>query len=218
MVSNSDIRPPVIMDLGDGSYYYNYNIREVVVEQENEDETPKKGYEYETVHIWNNPTLERIVSVSGNNSADFKAEAYKALVAEGYALPDLDLVKQIRIDQLTEYDKSNKVNGFVFGGQTMWIDKLTRIPLLTTLSILEGAGETKTELWTDSVPAVAVPIEIATLKQMLYAIEIYATNCLNVTKQHTNKIFAAESEIIVWAYDFTLGYPQKINFDEMAGG
>ena len=215
MESNSDIRPPRIMDLGDGSYYYNYNIREEYIEQG--DGTQMKGYKYDYVHIWNKPTLEAIISVSGNNSADFKADAYKALVEGNYAPFDLGLVKQIRIEQLNEYDKSSEVNGFIFSGQTMWIDKLTRIPLLTTLAILEGTGEVETELWTEGLPPVAVPLEIATLKKMLYAIEIYAKLCLDVTKSHASAIFALKTEASVWAYNFIKNYPPKLNFDEMAG-
>ena len=34
MKSNSDVRPPKFVNLGDGSWHYNYNIKEVQVEAE----------------------------------------------------------------------------------------------------------------------------------------------------------------------------------------
>jgi hypothetical protein len=60
MKSNSDVRPPVLLDLGDGSWHYNYHIKEVPVTTESGEE--KTAFEYETVHIWGNPKYETLVS------------------------------------------------------------------------------------------------------------------------------------------------------------
>ena len=51
MKTNSDHRPPALLDLGDGSWHFNYNMREV--ERENE---PGTGmvFEYDTVHVRDN--------------------------------------------------------------------------------------------------------------------------------------------------------------------
>lgn len=59
MKSNSDVKPPKFLNLGDGSWHYNYNIREVEVE--NEDGTTRTAYEYDTVHIWGTPTYPKLV-------------------------------------------------------------------------------------------------------------------------------------------------------------
>ncbi len=59
MKSSSDVRPKVFLDLGDGSWHYNYHIKEVEVEQE--DGTKKTMYEYETVQVWGTPTYETLV-------------------------------------------------------------------------------------------------------------------------------------------------------------
>ncbi|MDR0602760.1 MAG: hypothetical protein LBG80_00475 [Bacteroidales bacterium] len=63
MKSHSDIRPPIFQDLGDGSWYYNFNIREVQaptddLQGESEEKT---AFEYETVHIWGKPEYESLV-------------------------------------------------------------------------------------------------------------------------------------------------------------
>lgn len=63
MKSNSDVRPPILLDLGDGSFHYNYNIKEVEVKpvdiQQGKEEVRKIGYEYETVQIWGTPDCDK---------------------------------------------------------------------------------------------------------------------------------------------------------------
>ncbi|MDR3133726.1 MAG: hypothetical protein LBU42_06850 [Prevotellaceae bacterium] len=59
MKSNSDVRPPILQDLGDGSWHYNYNIKEVQRKTESEEE--KTVFEYETIHIWGQPKYETLV-------------------------------------------------------------------------------------------------------------------------------------------------------------
>lgn len=59
MKSNSNVKPPILLDLGDGSWYYNYNIK--VVEVENEDGTKGTAYDYDTVHIWGTPNYDKCV-------------------------------------------------------------------------------------------------------------------------------------------------------------
>jgi hypothetical protein len=60
MKSNSDVRPPVLLDLGDGSWHYNYNVKEVPVTTESGED--KTAFEYETVHIWANPNYETLAN------------------------------------------------------------------------------------------------------------------------------------------------------------
>jgi hypothetical protein len=60
MLSNSDDRPPILQDLGDGSWYYNYNIQEIRKTDENGEE--KTVFECETVHIWANPDYETLAN------------------------------------------------------------------------------------------------------------------------------------------------------------
>jgi hypothetical protein len=61
MKSNSDVRPPVLQDLGDGSWHYNYNVKEVPEKTESGEE--KTVFEYDTVHIWGKPTYETLVPI-----------------------------------------------------------------------------------------------------------------------------------------------------------
>lgn len=90
MKSNSDVRPPIIQDLGDGSYYYNYNIHEVRVSAEpTEGEEPEERtvFEYEAVLIWGIPNYEKCV---------------KAVLRD-------------RRDETEEFNLINKYNAFALG-------------------------------------------------------------------------------------------------------
>jgi hypothetical protein len=60
MKSNSDVRPSILLDLGDGSWHYNYHIKEVPVTTESGED--KTAFEYETVHIWANPNYETLAN------------------------------------------------------------------------------------------------------------------------------------------------------------
>lgn len=92
MKSNSDVRPLVIQDLGNGSYYYNYNIHEVTVpveptEDEAEDTEEKTAYEYDSVLIWGIPNYAKCV---------------KAVLRD-------------RRDETEEFSLINKYNAFALG-------------------------------------------------------------------------------------------------------
>ena len=56
MKSSSDVRPAIILPLGNGSYHYNYNIVEEKVEDPETGE--KTVYNYDTVQVWQKPDYE----------------------------------------------------------------------------------------------------------------------------------------------------------------
>lgn len=109
MKSNSNVRPPIILDLGDGSFHYNYNIKEVEVQpadiQQEKTETPQIGYEYETVQIWGTPDYDKCVKA----------------------------VLRSRRDETEEFNLINKYNAFALGlskdpaDETEYKDYLTEV-------------------------------------------------------------------------------------------
>jgi hypothetical protein len=93
MKSNADNRPPALLDLGDGSWHYNYNIQEVqVVAGFGEERT---AFGYDTVHILGAPEYDKLV---------------KAVISEHYSLEE-------------EISLINKYNAFVAGLSTDPADK-----------------------------------------------------------------------------------------------
>jgi len=63
MKSNSDKRPAVFHDLGDGSWHYNYNIEEVREENFPQEDEEQTVFNYDTVHFWGNPEYEKLVAL-----------------------------------------------------------------------------------------------------------------------------------------------------------
>ena len=58
MKSNSNVRPAIIQDLGNGSFHYNYNVTERKIKDEEIGE--KTVYDYDTVQVWEKPTYENL--------------------------------------------------------------------------------------------------------------------------------------------------------------
>lgn len=102
MKSNSDVRPPCLLDLGNGSWHYNYNITEVETpaeptEQGDDTAEPavRVSYNYDTVLIWGAPNADKCI---------------KAVLRD-------------RRDETEEFNLINKYNSFVVGISTDENDK-----------------------------------------------------------------------------------------------
>ena len=121
----------------------------------------------------------------------------------------LDVIKEEAIEQITEYDQSEDVNSFTLQGKTMWLPKETRVGLVNSVTIEKNAGKKTTVLWFGG-EKYELPVDTAL--QMLSDLELYALECYNVTAAHKAAVNALESVEDVVAYDYTQGYPEKLNF------
>ena len=102
MKSNSNDRPAILQDLGNGSWHYNYNIAEVEVRPEpmavaegEHAPTARKAYDYDTVEVWGRPDYDKCVKA----------------------------VLRSRRDETEEFSLINKYNAFVLGLSTDEADK-----------------------------------------------------------------------------------------------
>lgn len=118
--------------------------------------------------------------------------------------------RSIVLQKIQNYNMSDNVDGFILGGQHVWLTKPQRESLLTSLNMFVKAG-------VDTFPFVlggrAMELPCAQMEAMLAAVEVYATQCLMVTAQHTAAVTALEKEEEMLAYDFTTGYPEMLEFD-----
>lgn len=81
MKSNSNVRPAIIQDLGNGSYHYNYNVVERTVEDEETGE--KTVYDYDTVQVWEKPTYDNLTRAIIRSEVDETEEF--SLINDYYA-------------------------------------------------------------------------------------------------------------------------------------
>lgn len=105
------------------------------------------------------------------------------------------------------YDVSPAVNEFTIGGISVWLDKNTRAGLKLRFEAEIASGETETTLWYNGM---SFNLQLEQAVQMLYAIELYASKCYDVTQQHLANIQNLTVELE--NYDYQSGYPEKLAF------
>lgn len=121
----------------------------------------------------------------------------------------LEQAKFEKKEQINQYDRSDNVNSFTINGQDMWLTVSERQQIATQISANEAVGRENMTRWFNEVE---FTFPIATWKQMLVALEVYAGDALNVTEAHKAAVDALDSIEDVDNYDYTADYPAKLNF------
>ena len=127
-----------------------------------------------------------------------------------------DLVENIegirarKIAEIEAYDKSDAVNRFTIGGLSMWLSREERASLKIRFEAEKAAGKTDTVLWFDGV---RIPIpDIDAGLGMLVKLELYASECYDITQQHIAAVKQLKTADEINAYDHAVGYPDKLEF------
>lgn len=126
---------------------------------------------------------------------------------EALALPD---VKEYVIGKIEDYDTSDNVNDVVYQGRHMWYDKDTRACISYSMECEKKAGESSTVLTAPDGEQYELDIDLAI--GLFAQLEVYAKKCFNVTASHRAAVKALDSVDEVLAYDYTTGYPDKLEF------
>lgn len=119
----------------------------------------------------------------------------------------VEIIQELVINEITEYDTSENVNSFCLNGLTVWLDKDTRVGLMNSTTIQKNAGLETSVLWLGTM-ALEVPCDQAI--QLLSALEIYALECFNITAEHKKNVLALDNIDDLVNYDYTKGYPEKL--------
>lgn len=121
----------------------------------------------------------------------------------------LERAKQEKIAELEAYDQSDAVDSFTINGQSMWLTVEERQQIATQISANEAVGRDNMTRWFGGH---SFTFPLATWKQMLVALEVYAGDAINVTEAHKAAIEALDTIEDIEAYDFTANYPTKLSF------
>ena len=119
----------------------------------------------------------------------------------------LEQAKVEKIAEITAYDTSDNVNGFVLNGAVVWLDKATRVGLMNSTTIAKAAGKQTTTLWLGGLKLV---VDCDKAIQLLSALEMYALECFNVTESHKQAVSELTTIEEVEAYDYKAGYPKML--------
>lgn len=117
--------------------------------------------------------------------------------------------KKDKKHDIESYDSSNAVNEFYISGMPVWLDKATRAGLKLRFEAEIAMGKTETALWYGNIQ---FPLPLQTAMQMLYTIELYASECYDNTQRHLAAVDSLEDLNSILEYDYISGYPEKLNF------
>ena len=126
----------------------------------------------------------------------------------------LALAKGKKDGDITAFDNSANVNSFIIGGLPMWLGWELRARLKQSLEGVESAGGTE---MTKSFGGIDYTFSTDQWNAMINTVENYAGACQKVTEGHRVAVNALTTIADVEAYDYTTGYPPKINFDTYFG-
>lgn len=122
---------------------------------------------------------------------------------------------RLKLQDLVQYDESSNVNDCIitYKGQELhyWANKMERDSLKGAVSDFLSLDRYSYRLDLREL-GVAIQIPSKALLNMLIQLECYAADCYNKTTDHQFAIKQLTSIEEVTNYDFTVGYPEKLNF------
>ena len=128
---------------------------------------------------------------------------------EPTAAEKLQAAKDEKLMQIDTYDASPNVEQFTINGTPMWLNHEVRQQIKTSV---EAYAATGAEAVTKIFNGVEYTFPCETWLQMLAALEVYAAEALNVTERHRLNVKALTTQKKVRDYDYTEGYPAKLEF------
>ena len=148
--------------------------------------------------IWN-PSEEQLVAAGYTEYVE-PEPTLEELIAEA---------KAEKIAAIEEYDVSAAVNEFILNGVTMWCDDAERTKLAKRFDTDEEDGFSTTKLIYDNV---AYVLPIAQARVLLHRLESYARDCFDKTNEHKLNVANLTTLEEIENYDYTKGYPGKLEF------
>lgn len=121
----------------------------------------------------------------------------------------LDRAKSKKIQEILDYDTSSNVNCFYMSDTEIWLDKETRTGLKLRFEAETNIGMVETSLWYNNIRFTLLTDSAV---QMLYLLEIYASQCYDNTQFHIKSVSELTNVDDIENYDYTTGYPNKLKF------
>lgn len=134
---------------------------------------------------------------------------------EIYTVPELTPeqilanAKRDKKHEINNYDSSSSVNEFYIQDMPVWLDKATRSGLMLRFNSELAMKKENTTLWYNGV-SFTLPLNSAI--HMLYALEVYASECYDNTQAHLANVDKLDTLDAVLEYNYITGYPEKLNF------
>lgn len=157
--------------------------------------------------------VEGSVSASEYNEQEVRRE-YEVW-KQKWAEKALVLAKKAKIAEITAYDTSSSVNGFILNGMLIpWskndpnspnVEK--RMGLRQNIADKVALGEECITIW---LKGMSFTMTCAQAEVLMRSIENYAYECFNVTASHKQAVSELTTIEEVEAYDYKAGYPKML--------
>ena len=158
------------------------------------------------------------IVIDGMRAINPTAEQYEQAGYMPYIEPmptEDDLLKQAienKVDEIKEYDKSPAVNSFKLNGMDAWINREDRIGTSRAIQLDKENGQTESEIWLNGV---CLNVNCDMALEMLGKVGFYAYKAYNRTQAHIHTVRGLKSVEDVQKYDYTQGYPDKLDLKTM---
>lgn len=163
--------------------------------------------------VLNEKTNEyEVYSVETHRPSDEMLLEHEWVKYEGLTISEDEVLlmnKSLKENEIKSYDSSDEVNIFYIQDLPVWLDKNTRAGLKLRFESEIAAGKTDTILWHNNMQ---FTLSLENAIQMLYAIEIYASQCYDNTQIHLTNVAKLTTVEEVEKYDYRTGYPDKLRF------
>ena len=193
--------------------YIKHNIKGFYVELETKlsDELYKTGSTWEDflANKWVLLTKKQVAFRNENPTAKI-SEVFNTALDTTSNTKTLESVKNQMYSKIDSYDNSDAVNQFTVNDElTGWFTPTERANYKTSVDAAKLLNVDSLQFYMGDVL-----LDVATqdAETMLAQIQLYADKCFIVTKQHKAAVEALTSIEDVEAYDYTEGYPDKLNF------
>ena len=123
-----------------------------------------------------------------------------------------DAAKEMLLALNSAYGSSEDVNVFHYEDKDFWIDKETRAAILSRIDAEEEKGKTNTNFSAGNTHFFNIPI--ASVREILNDLEVYAAECYDMTQSHQLAIQDLELYADVYEYDYQDGYPEPLTFSD----
>lgn len=109
-----------------------------------------------------------------------KADGYN-YSAHSITVPSATPASAALVLLIADYDNSPAVNSFLLNGESVWLDKTTRVGLMNSIGVEISAGIQNTTLWFEGR---SYTLPCTTAMELVSGIELYAIACYRVTAEH----------------------------------
>lgn len=150
-----------------------------------------------------NKSIEELITLEELKSLDLKN--WDSLLTSLWGKTLYKHIIKVLKSKIEQYDGSEEVNSFLINGNKFWLDKATRVGLMH----LANCSKDNIQLVLGD-KILTIPVDKA--KDFLAQLEVYAGQCYLQTQKHLLAIKELRTIEDIINYDYTKGYPDKLNF------